>query len=400
MLTARPFALAIATLTLAACSSGVGWIEGNGGSGGSGGSGGAGSSGASSGNGAAPPDTGPSGGAGASSGPTGGSGNGPAHSSSSGAGAGETTSGSGGSPTGSGSGAGTSGSGAGPTSGSGASSGSGMPSEACAGSIPQVPGCYWEPVCPDAPLDDIDASYSSGNWLSAALEATNRRYPSANCLFDMYSNDVGNYADTWDFGPLCESMMTMMHEETHGYDYEHALGNDHFSYYIRCDLALETPWLDGFPRSEIYPEVQGSSTDLYDGTYLTGTQGTYGFVELLDEWNCYINGMAAIGVVGDHVPAFGISGTDGAVAFAYYVELYLKVARTTYPNTYSAIKNDPSFTDLLRLQWNRLHFFLAIADKHPKLSIEADAIKDLLYAPENLGELEMVLGPLKADACN
>ena len=216
----------------------------------------------------------------------------------------------------------------------------------------------------------------------------------------MYSNDVGNYADTFDFGPLCESMMTMMHEETHGYDYEHALGNDHFSYFIRCDLSIETPWIDGFPRSEILAQVQGSATDLYDGTYLTGTQGTYGWVEVLDEWNAYLNGMAAIGLVGDHVPAFGISGTDGALAFAYYAELYLKVARTQHPSTYAAIKDDPQFQALLRLQWNRMHFFLQLADKYPKLSIEADNIRELVYAPENQGELEKVLGPLSADACN
>ncbi len=403
MRTLGPLAVVVGVLSLGACSSGVGWVE-SGGSGGEGGSGAKSGSGASeSGSGAAA--TGQGGGN-----PSAGVGNGPTHNPSSGAGAngGDSPTGSGAGSTGSGagstgSGAGSTGSGAGST-GSGAgptgSVGSGTPSESCAGTVPQVEGCYWEPVGPDASLSDIDSSYSSGNWLSAALEATNRRYPSANCLFDMYSNDVGNFADTWDFGPLCESMMTMMHEETHGYDYEHALGNSHFSYYIRCDLALKTPWLDGFPRSEILPYVVGNATNLYDGTYLTGTQGTYGWVEVLDEWNAYINGMAAIGVVGDHVPAFGISGTDGALAFAYYVELYLKVARTEYPSTYSAIKNDAAFQGLLKLQWNRMHFFLKIADKYPKLSIEADAIRDLLYAPENQSELEMVIGTLAADACN
>lgn len=366
-------------LTAAACSSGPFHGRATGGDGGAGGENAGGDGQGASGNGATHP------------------GGGPSHTTSS-------SGGQGGAPTTSGNGAGptTSGSGAGPTTSSGTtgSTGSGQPSEACAGTVPQVPGCYWEPVCPDAPLDDLAASYSPNGWLGAALEATNRRYPSANCLFDMYSGDVGNYADTGDFGPLCESMMTMMHEETHGYDYEHALGNDHFSYFIRCDLALETPWLDGFPRSEILAHVQGSATDLYDGTYLTGTQGTYGWVEVLDEWNAYLNGMAAIGLVGDHVPAFGISGTDGALAFAYYVELYLGVARTQHPSTYAAIKDDPQFQALLRLQWNRMHFFLQLADKYPKLSIEADNIRELVYAPENKGELEKVLGPLSADACN
>ncbi|MBK8255164.1 MAG: hypothetical protein IPK82_21195 [Polyangiaceae bacterium] len=361
----------LAAAALWGCSSGVGWLPENHGGGGQGGE---------EGSGTGVPST------------SSGKGGSPEHTTSS------SSSGQGGTTTGSTTGS-TSSTGVTTSSGT-TSTGTGNQGESCAGTVPQVPGCYWEPVCPNAPLADSDNSYSQNMWLSAALEATKRRYPSANCLFDMYASDVGNYADKWDFGSLCESMMTMMHEETHGYDYEHALGNNHFSYFITCDLTLETPWLDGFPRSEILPLVEGNSTNLYDGTYLTGTQGTYGFVELLDEWNAYLNGMAAIGIVGDYVPAFGISGTDGALALAYYVELYLRVARTSYPSTYSAIKNDTDFTNLLRLQWNRMHFFLEIADQYPKLSIQADNIRELVYAPDNQEELELLLGPLTADACN
>ncbi|MEZ4296031.1 MAG: hypothetical protein R3B70_13730 [Polyangiaceae bacterium] len=371
---------------LAACSSGVGWLpEGTG----------------------SPADpTPPEGGAGGQAGsidttpgtPGSGTGSSPGHTTT-GSGA---QGGTGGTSTGSGSASGSTGSGSasGSTGSGSGSTGTGMPSEQCKGTLPQTPGCYWEPVCPDAPLEDLKSSYTSSKWLTTALEATTRRYPSANCLFDMYSSDVGNYAEKQSFGSLCESMMTMAHEETHGYDYEHALGNSHFSYYIRCDLALQTPWLDGFPRSEILPYVEGSATDLYDGTYLTGTQGTYGFVELLDEWNAYINGMAALALVGDHVPAFGISGTDGALAFAYYVELYLKVARTKHPTLYNTIKSTPAFLDLLRLQWNRMHFFLTLADAYPKLSIEAENIKPLLYSPESQQELDLLLGPLTPTPCN
>jgi hypothetical protein len=290
--------------------------------------------------------------------------------------------------------------GAGGVGGGNGPTGAGGGSPQCAGTIPQVPGCYWEPVCPDASLADLANSFSSGNWLSASLEAMNRRYPSASCLFNLYQNDVGNFADTSGFGPLCESMMTMMHEETHGYDYEHALGNDHFAYFVRCDFDPQVPWIDSFPRSEIAPLVQGSATNLYDGTYLVGEQGTYGWIEVLDEWNAYLNGMAAIGIVGDYVPSFGISGTDGALAFAYYAELYLRVARTQHPSVYGAITGDQKFKDFLKLQWNRMHFFLKIAEKYPKLSIEADNIKQLVYAPENQSELEKVIGPLKANECN
>ena len=317
----------------------------------------------------------------------------------------------GGEPTSTGAGAASASSGAssGGDSTSGSSTGSGGegtggsdPGGQCGnGGPPSDPKCYWEDVCPDASLDDLEQAYTPSGWYAASVEMTDRRYDSASCLIEMYSNDVGNFADASSFGTLAESLMTMVHEETHGYDYEHALWGSTFAYYLRCDLALEIPWIDGFPRSEILPHVVGEGTGLYDGTYLTGQQGTYGFVELLDEWNAYLNGMAAIGLVGDKVAAFGISGTDGALAFAYYLELYLRVARTEYPAVYSEITGNPAVVELLRMQWNRMHFFLGFAQKFDKLSIMADEIAVELYDPANLAELEMVLGsPIVAGNCN
>lgn len=308
-----------------------------------------------------------------------------------------------------GGGAGTTGGGAG-TTGGGAGSGEGGtpnggggsdPGGTCGGQPPADPSCYWENVCPDASLGDLEQSYSPGGWLSTTLEMLDRRYPSAKCLVDMYQNDAGNYADSSSFAALAESLMTVAHEETHGYDYEHANWGSTFAYYARCDLTMTTPWIDGFGRSEILPLVATSSTNLYDGTYLTGQQGTYGFSELLDEWNAYLNGMAAIALVGDAVDVFGISGTDGALAFAYYVELYLHLARTQYPAVYAEITGSPQVVDLLRLQWNRMHFFLSYAEKFSYLSIEADGIKQVLYQQDNLDELTMAVGtPMAPGNCN
>lgn len=314
-----------------------------------------------------------------------GSGGAPDHSTSSSSGSGDSTSSS-------------VSSGTGPS--SSASSGGG--DETCLGGPqPADPSCYWEPICPDADLGDVKASYSGGAWLSSSLTALDRRYPGGGCLLGMYGQELSPYADTWSFEALSESMMTVLHEGTHGYDYEHAIYPSYFSLYQNCDVTLKIPWLDGFPRSEILAEVQGSGTQLYDGTYLTGVQGTYGFAELLDEWNCYINGMAGIGILGDWVDVYGISGTDGALALAYYTELYLRVARTQYPSTYATITGDPEIVEALRTLWNRMHFFYEVAANYAYLSIEAETIESELYAPENLAELEMVLGsPVGASSCN
>ena len=60
----------------------------------------------------------------------------------------------------------------------------------------------------------------------------------------------------------------------------------------------------------VWGEVQGNATSLYDGVYLTGTQGTYGFTELLDETNCYVNGLGAAVAGWDALP-WTISAKDG-----------------------------------------------------------------------------------------
>ncbi|MFH1568913.1 MAG: hypothetical protein ABIL09_13020 [Gemmatimonadota bacterium] len=79
------------------------------------------------------------------------------------------------------------------------------------------------------------------------------------------------------------------------------------------------PRIDGFGRGEILPLVEGNATSMYDSTYLTGVQGSYGFAELLDELNAYINGLGAVATLGDEV-AYGFSARDGAVTLLYYLE--------------------------------------------------------------------------------
>ena len=132
---------------------------------------------------------------------------------------------------------------------------------------------------------------------------------------------------------------------------------------------------------------------------MTGTQGTYGWYELLDEANCYINGMAALAVVGEYEP-WGISARDGAVAFLYYLELYLARARTVYPALYAQLKAEPEYVELVKTQWLRTHFFLGYADRFPGLGISDDEIEPYLYAPANEREIELFIGAeVAASSC-
>jgi hypothetical protein len=252
--------------------------------------------------------------------------------------------------------------------------------------------CYCEPIDPEADVSDLEQNYNAGAWAQTMSDVLDRRWPAGAALVaDLQSEPYfGSFTDTSSFGGLMDGFMTEIHEGTHGWDYGHA-GIDTFAYFLRGDLQFDVAKIHGFDRSEIYGLLTDDSTSLYSDLYLTGTQGTYGIYELLDEMNCYINGMAAIGVVGEYIP-YGISGRDGAVAFLYYLELYLKRARTTYPDLYEELKSDPEYVDLVRTQWLRTHFLLIYAaDLHDHLGIADDAIEVSLYAPENQSEIEMFI---------
>lgn len=260
--------------------------------------------------------------------------------------------------------------------------------------------CYCEPIDPDADVSSFESGFNGGNWAETYFGVLAARWPAGHDLLVEEQDDpyFGQFSDTSSFEGLMDSIMTEVHEGTHGWDYGHASVDD-FSYFLRGDLKFYPPKIHGFDRGEIHGMVEGTSTDLYQGTYLTGTQGTYGFYELLDEGNCYINGMAAIAVVGEYIP-WGISGRDGAVAFIYYLELYLKRARTQHPDVYAQLKADPDYVQLVQTQWLRLHFMLEYADAHGHLGINDGEIRQLMYRDENQSEIEMFIDhELEASNC-
>ena len=64
------------------------------------------------------------------------------------------------------------------------------------------------------------------------------------------------------------------------------------------------------------------------------------------------------------------------------------------------MKGDSEVVDLVRTQWLRTHFFLQFADESPKLGIYDDEIRELVYDPDNQGEIEDFIGQeLDASHC-
>ncbi len=260
--------------------------------------------------------------------------------------------------------------------------------------------CYTEPIDPSASLQDLENGFNGGNWLATILEVTDRRYPSGHLLLTIMQNDpyLSWFVDTSSFPYLMDSLGTVVHEETHGYDYEHALWSQHFGYFVNTDWQPSVPFHEGFERGEIYAMVQGNACDLYTDTYLTGMQGTYNFMELLDELNAYINGLAALALVGEYEPWAGVSARDGPLALMYFLQLYLERARTVYPSFYSQIQGDPHVTDLVLIQWLRLHFFLDVSYAFPELGIHDHEIEQLVHDPTHVWEIENLTGHAVQDS--
>jgi hypothetical protein len=250
---------------------------------------------------------------------------------------------------------------------------------------PQV--CWWEPMDTSVSVSDVRSGFRSATALDDALEVMDRRWPAGSGLLREMSHDpyIDVFLEESSWSAMMDSLMTVVHEETHGYDYEHSIHPTRFSLYLQENLTLEMRWIDGFPRSRIADRVEGNSTDLYDSLYLEGTQGTYGFAELLDETNCYINGLGGAVAGWDAIP-YTMSASDGPLAFLYFIALYLEEAQDSDPRLYQDLQNDPDVHEILEAFWLRTHFFLEYSDPVPELGIEDQRIRTLLYQHQQTWE--------------
>jgi hypothetical protein len=246
--------------------------------------------------------------------------------------------------------------------------------------------CWFEAIDPTANIHDLQP-VTNNNVRDRAYEVFRRRWPAGYDLLDDMQHDpyIDVFLESGSWGSFLDSLLTTSHEETHGWDYEHALYPSTFGYFMTGDVQLFTSWEDTIPRSVIRPLIDDDATWLYADLYLTGTQGTYGFTELLDETNCYINTLGAAVAVADGLP-WGTSARDGAVTFLYYTGVYLDYVEQHQPNTYNRWKNDPDMQETVRSMWLRTHFFLDLADLDPGLGIEDHRIKPLMYAQQGVFE--------------
>ena len=253
--------------------------------------------------------------------------------------------------------------------------------------------CYAEPYAKGASLDDLATGYTTQAWQVEALDAMKRRYPTAAFVLDQEKDDpaLADYADPSSWPNLMLSLSTMVHEETHGWDFASSAGSTH-AYVLRSDLFLSVPELPGmWPRSEVLPLLEDDATSLYDTTYLTGDQGAYDIVYLGEELNAYVNGLAAVTAVADQLVT-SLSARDAVAAHLYYLELYLRAGRTSHASAYASLKGSAEWQRFVRYEWARGHFWDGEARASKRLGIDADRIWAHVAEAANEDEIRQFTG--------
>ncbi|HEY1584213.1 MAG TPA: hypothetical protein VGH63_00925, partial [Polyangia bacterium] len=194
---------------------------------------------------------------------------------------------------------------------------------------PPVAPCYSEDFSPATSLADLRAAYAPQAWKADVLESLKRRIAGGHALLMSQQNDsqLANFVDTSSFDALMSSLMMVCNGETSIYDYAHATPSA-FTYFLRADLTLQPAIVPTFARSELAPYITDGATSAYDGA-LSGQQGSEDITAVADDIAAFTNGVACIGAVTDQLKN-GISARDGMAASIYYLELYLKRARTAH----------------------------------------------------------------------
>lgn len=271
-------------------------------------------------------------------------------------------------------------------------------------SEPGDPNCYSEPLDPDADVGAIVSAYGGADWKDDLIAAMDARWPAGAWLLDEQRDDsyFGQFSDSNSWTGMVGWLDTLVHEQTHLFNAYHAIAvGETAALYFRDDLIIYMPADQSFPRAEILSElIPEAASGTYANTYLTGSQGQRGFNAVLDETACYVNEVPGLSVFGEYYGG-GVSLRDGSAAFLYFIEMYLRVARTAHPDWYASAKADQRYVDAVRILWQRTHFFYdEVADDFPNLGISDDLYRNEAYKDENLAEIEMFVGvDLDASPC-
>lgn len=137
--------------------------------------------------------------------------------------------------------------------------------------------------------------------------------------------------------------------------------------------------------------------DFYADIYLNGSptdmsfeSGDQGFNLLLEEAVQYINSLATGYSIVEAYQGGSVSERDGLLAFLWYMERYLKMAREDFPTAYTFISGDENWRRLILTVWGRAWLFLDLTKNIRSLGIQDGTIEPLVKRAEMLEEIQRI----------
>lgn len=270
---------------------------------------------------------------------------------------------------------------------------------------------------PDASLAGVSFTGDIAAFVDAALS---RRYPFGLALVQggrlspvlddcsvFFGEPASSAADVY------SSMDVIVHECGHLHDDNLSFG-DTSVYDLHADLRFEcergdttSRGGDTFARSRISSDTFQDSRppcavggnpgcDGYAPIYLDGDPddavfegGDQGFNLLMEEAVQYVNSIITAWVFSDQKPQFvAVSARDGILTFLWYIERYLRMARTEFPGAYARIVGDDCWRELTLSVWTRAKRYLELTRDDTTLGIEDDILDQLVNERELLEEIE------------
>jgi len=263
-----------------------------------------------------------------------------------------------------------------------------------------------------ADITGLISSYDAAGYMDFIMGSLQVRYPVGAHLVEggLANQQIGNCIDFFlndksSAQAVIKQMSTIVHECGHFLD----IGESGFGgskYVITDTLSLSCQGGNKFEyggntfvRSELtsdsfsedYPPCPegsfGGDCDFYANTYLTGQSGDQGFNMLFEEVVQYVNSLAT-GYAFNDFYAGSTSERDGILTFLWYLERYLFLARTKYPETYEFLANSECWRDTILTVWGRAWLYLEITKDIPALGISDDKIMGLVETPELMAEIQ------------
>jgi hypothetical protein len=306
---------------------------------------------------------------------------------------------------------------------SGETSGTADSSSDTSGSTP-VPGDprVVDPNCVDGqyreeiPLDFPDVSglvsaYQEANYLAFVDDLLASRYPLGATLVEegnrLGGNTFGNCVTLFTSNrgsaqSLIYQLSTVVHECGHILDISR--GGFSGSFYLVTEDKTFTCGRgdttsrggDTFARSLLNGDVHAPllPSDMYRDVYLNGNPedanfdgGDQGFNSVLEETVQYVNSLATDFYTRDFRGNMSVSARDGILTFLWYIERYLQMARTTFPEAYERLTTDACWREAVLTVWGRAWLYLEASRASQNLGINDDVIENLVKTPELLDEI-------------